>query len=231
MVPPRGSSSQDNGRVHDPGLFGERPSVGEVAGADAEGAGAQTRANSYALPGCNQQRRIGSRSLERSEERGHVRDGRVASNPSGRSRSCPARVAEVMKRHDVLISPTVPEPAPPLGHLATDLPFDIEFARVRSSVAFTPIHNAAGAPAISLPLGRSAAGLPIGVQFAAAHGHDRRLLELALSIEAARPWEAMAPRQTWLPGSERRPSSGTFWRASSPDRKNPTSVTERSKFS
>ena len=69
-MPPRGSSSQDNGRVHDPGLFGERPSVGEVAGADAEGAGAQTRANSYALPGCNQQRRIGSRSLERSEERG-----------------------------------------------------------------------------------------------------------------------------------------------------------------
>jgi amidase len=115
--------------------------------------------------------------------------------------------ADVMKRHDVLISPTVPEPAPPLGHLATDLPFDIEFARVRSSVAFTPIHNAAGAPAISLPLGRSAAGLPIGVQFAAARGHDRILLELALSIEAARPWEAMAPRQPWLRARPSLPSS------------------------
>jgi amidase len=106
--------------------------------------------------------------------------------------------AEVMKRHDVLISPTVPEPAPPLGHLATDLPFDIEFARVRSSVAFTPIQNVAGAPAISLPLGRSAAGLPIGVQFSAAHGGDGLLLSLALSIEAARPWQALAPRQAWL---------------------------------
>jgi len=106
--------------------------------------------------------------------------------------------AEVMKRHDVLISPTVPEPAPPLGYLATDLPFDIEFARVRSYVAFTPIHNASGAPAISLPLGRSAAGLPIGVQFAAGHGRDRVLLELALLIEATRPWEAIAPRRAWV---------------------------------
>jgi amidase len=103
-----------------------------------------------------------------------------------------------MERHDVLVSPTVAEPAPPLGYLATDLPFDTKFARVRSFAAFTPIYNASGAPAISLPLGRSAAGLPIGVQFAAGHGRDRVLLELALSIEATRPWEAIAPRRAWV---------------------------------
>jgi amidase len=102
--------------------------------------------------------------------------------------------AQVMDRHDVLVSPTLSAPAPPLGYLATDLPFDVLFQRVRAYAAFTPLYNASGAPAITLPLGRSAAGLPIGVQFAAAHGNDRTLLELGLSIEAARPWETMARR-------------------------------------
>lgn len=99
---------------------------------------------------------------------------------------------QLMARHDVLLSPTIPEPAPVLGYLATDLPFATHFARVRAYAAFTLVYNASGAPAISLPLGRSAAGLPIGVQLAAARGRDRTLLELALSIEAVKPWPTLA---------------------------------------
>jgi amidase len=101
--------------------------------------------------------------------------------------------AQVTSRHDVLVSPVLPQPAPLLGYLATDLPFETAFERIRAYATFTPIHNASGAPAISLPLGRSSAGLPIGVQFAAAHGGDRTLLELALSIETAQPWQRVAP--------------------------------------
>ena len=100
--------------------------------------------------------------------------------------------AERMGPHDVLVSPVLATPPPPLGYLATDVPFDTAFERIRAYAAFTPIHNASGAPAISLPLGRSAAGLPIGVQLAAAPGGDRMLLELALSLEAAQPWKAIA---------------------------------------
>src|SRR6185295_6176145 len=100
--------------------------------------------------------------------------------------------SKVMGRYDVLLSPTVAEPAPPLGYLAPELPVHTAFARLRSYAPFTPLYNAAGATAISLPLGRSAAGLPIGVQFGAARGHDRMLLELARSIETAQPWEALA---------------------------------------
>jgi amidase len=106
--------------------------------------------------------------------------------------------ANAMNRRDVLISPTLSEPAPALGYLAPDLPFDVAFERVRPYAAFTSIYNLSGSPAITLPLGRSTAGLPIGVQFGAAHGGDQTLLELALSIEAARPWEAMAPRHAWV---------------------------------
>lgn len=103
----------------------------------------------------------------------------------------------VMTRFDVLLSPTLPEPAPPLGHLAPDRPFADLFGRMRAFAAFTLVYNVAGAPAVSLPLGRSSAGLPIGVQFAAAHGQDGVLLQLARAIEVAQPWEALAPRQRW----------------------------------
>ena len=106
--------------------------------------------------------------------------------------------AQVMERHDVLISPTLAEPAPSLGYLAPDLPFNTAFERIRAYAAFTTFYNVSGAPAITLPLGRSSAGLPIGVQFAAAHGSDRALLELALSIEAAQPWPGVAPREAWV---------------------------------
>ena len=55
-------------------------------------------------------------------------------------------------------------------------------------VAFTPLNNIAGTPAISLPLAMAADGLPIGVQLSAAHGDERTLLETAFYLEAAQPF-------------------------------------------
>jgi amidase len=109
-----------------------------------------------------------------------------------RLRRFTATFREVIDRYDVLMSPTLATPAPQLGYLAPDGAFETQFERVRAFTPFTPLYNASGAPAISLPLGRSRAGLPIGVQFAAAHGRDRVLLELASSIEEAFPWERVA---------------------------------------
>ncbi len=56
------------------------------------------------------------------------------------------------------------------------------------SVAYTPIHNVAGTPAMSVPLGWAKNGLPIGSQFAAAKGDDGLLYALAYELEQARPW-------------------------------------------
>jgi amidase len=90
---------------------------------------------------------------------------------------------DVMARgHDVLLSPTLAEPAPAIGYLATDV-YDVHFERVRAYAPFTAIYNAAGVPAISLPGGLGSAGLPIGVQLAAGHGDDRLVLELAREME------------------------------------------------
>ena len=62
------------------------------------------------------------------------------------------------------------------------------FDRLVRYAAFTPLHNAAGAPAISLPLGQTSDGLPIGVHFSALHGDERTLLEIAYELEDARPF-------------------------------------------
>ena len=93
--------------------------------------------------------------------------------------------AQVMERCDLLLSPTVARPAPPLGHLATDR-FETHFERLRVFAAFTPMANAVGAPAISLPLGATAAGLPIGVHLVARRGEDALLLALAQTLYPSR---------------------------------------------
>ncbi len=105
--------------------------------------------------------------------------------------------ATLMERHDVLLSPTLALPPPLLGHLTTDQPFATLFARVIEYTPFTPAINAAGAPALSLPMGMSTDGLPLGVQFAGARGQEKLLLELGRSIEEASPWVTQAPRSAW----------------------------------
>jgi amidase len=89
---------------------------------------------------------------------------------------------------DILLNPTLAHPTPAIGYMGPDVPFDEAFERVRQYVAFTPQQNVTGAPAISLPLGFSLSGLPLGVQFGAAFGQEKELLELAFELEEARPW-------------------------------------------
>jgi amidase len=91
-------------------------------------------------------------------------------------------------RYDVLVSPVVGHTTPALGHLSPTLPFDELFARLTTYVGFTPLNNASGGPAISLPLGQTRGGLPIGCHFSADLGDERTLLELAFELEEARPW-------------------------------------------
>jgi amidase len=104
--------------------------------------------------------------------------------------------ATVMGSYDVLMCPTLAEVPAELGWLAPDVRFETAFERLRAYAPFTPLLNAAGAPAVSLPLG-ARRGLPVGVQLAAAHGHDRLLLELATELEEARPWVRSAPHDAW----------------------------------
>jgi len=85
--------------------------------------------------------------------------------------------------------PVLAHTTPPLGTLSPRVPFDELLDRLIHYVAFTPLNNVAGSPAISLPTGATADGLPIGVQLSASHGDERTLLELAFALEqGAAPW-------------------------------------------
>jgi amidase len=65
---------------------------------------------------------------------------------------------------------------------------------LRNFVAFTPLNNATGSPAMSLPLASTSDGLPIGVHFSGRHGDERTLLELAYELEQSRPFRRIHAR-------------------------------------
>lgn len=101
---------------------------------------------------------------------------------------------EWIKGFDIVISPVFTSPPSPLGFLRGDVPFDTLRERLLHEVGYTLIHNVSGAPAISLPMGWTASGLPVGVQFSAANGAEKVLLEIAYEMEAAQPWIGRKPK-------------------------------------
>jgi amidase len=101
---------------------------------------------------------------------------------------------------DVWLTPVLTSPPPALGELAPDVPFATLRERCLRYVAYTPVHNVAGTPAMSVPLAWSASGLPIGAHFAARRGDEATLLALAYELEAARPWRDRWPRLSAVNG-------------------------------
>lgn len=90
---------------------------------------------------------------------------------------------------DVILTPTVSSPAPPIG---TQNPAAESMEEVMANVlgfaAYTSPMNVAGAASMSVPLGNSPGGLPIGSMFSGKKGDDRMLLALAYELEEAKPW-------------------------------------------
>jgi amidase len=103
-----------------------------------------------------------------------------------------SRVRRITSRltntYDVVLTPTLADEPPRIGHLDPTADYQQIIDRLIEWVAFTPLQNATGEPAISLPLAESTAGLPVGMMFAAPIGQEARLLELAYELEEARPW-------------------------------------------
>jgi amidase len=105
-----------------------------------------------------------------------------------RLRRTKAQSEVFFRRYDVLLTPTLATGTPEVGHLDPTQDFDTIMGRLLDWVAFTPLQNATGDPAISLPLASTADGLPLGVMFGAGAGREATLLELAYELEQARPW-------------------------------------------
>jgi len=92
-------------------------------------------------------------------------------------------------QYDVLLTPTLANPPLELNELSMQAHnWDQYLERLLDEIPFTPLFNATGAPAASLPLGRSEDGMPIGVQIGASYGNEATLLRLARALEIAAPW-------------------------------------------
>jgi amidase len=102
--------------------------------------------------------------------------------------------AMFMRDWDVLLTPVVAEPPPPLGTFdaTPDNPL-AGFMRAAEYVPFTPLINATGQPAMSVPLWWNAAGLPVGAHFVGRFGDEATLFRLAAQLEIARPWAGRVP--------------------------------------
>jgi amidase len=96
--------------------------------------------------------------------------------------------ARLSATYDVVLMPTLCEETPRIGRFDPTAPYEQIMDRLIDLVAFTPLQNATGDPAISLPLAESASGLPVGMMFSTVRGRESRLLELAYEVEEARPW-------------------------------------------
>ena len=119
-------------------------------------------------------------------------------------------MAPFFARHDVLLTPTLAAPPALTGALQPSVAeqrfirivnvlnagwlmnalgaVKLQAEKTFAYMPFTPLFNATGQPAMSVPLHWNAAGLPIGMQFAARFGEDATLLRLAAQLERARPW-------------------------------------------
>lgn len=94
---------------------------------------------------------------------------------------------------DLLVTPQLGTPPPPLGELAPTRNLADLGAAMGTFTPFTTPFNLTGQPAISLPLHWNDAGLPIGVQLVAAYGRDDLLLRVAAQLEQAVPWADRHP--------------------------------------
>jgi amidase len=103
-------------------------------------------------------------------------------------------VAKFFETHDIWLTPTLAEPPAPLG--AFEASYDdplIGFFRAADYAPFTPLVNATGQPAMSVPLHWNEEGLPIGVHFVGRFGDEATLLRLAAQLERAHPWRGRKP--------------------------------------
>ncbi len=87
-----------------------------------------------------------------------------------------------------MLSPVLGAPPVTLGTFDQNAPWEELTDALFRYVAFTPLANFAGLPAMSVPLYWTDGELPIGSHFTARLGDEVNLLRLAGQLERARPW-------------------------------------------
>jgi len=120
------------------------------------------------------------------------------------------QIGHFFKEYDVLLTPTLARPPVVTGTIQAKRveAFAIKLlgslnarglinalseietlsGQVFEFVPYTPLFNATGQPAMSIPLYWNDEGLPIGMHFAGRYGDEATLFRLASQLEEAAPW-------------------------------------------
>jgi len=102
-------------------------------------------------------------------------------------------IGAFLGHYDVLLSPVLGSPPVALGEINQEAPWDEMIEQLYEYVAFTPVANFSGLPAMSVPTHWSEAGLPVGTHYMSRLGEEHTLLALAGQLERAVPWFARQP--------------------------------------
>lgn len=104
------------------------------------------------------------------------------------------RLGELMGRlhqsYDVLVTPTLPLPAFPVGR---DVPDGWPSPDWASWTPYTYPFNMTQQPALSVPCGLTSAGLPVGLQIVGPRHADAMVLRVGRAYEAATDWHRRTP--------------------------------------
>ena len=93
--------------------------------------------------------------------------------------------AEVLQRVDVLVTPTMTQPAGPFEGFDT--------ASMSRGPSFTAPFNVTGLPAVSIPCGFTSEGLPVGMQIAGKPFDEPTVLRVAYTYEQYARWFERRP--------------------------------------
>ena len=101
-------------------------------------------------------------------------------------------IATVFSRVDVLVTPTIPEPAPALAQVKAGATADV-IGRMGRFSRLTRPFNALGLPALSVPCGAAPDGRPLAMQLVGRPFDEATLLRLGHAYERATTWHRRRP--------------------------------------
>lgn len=101
-------------------------------------------------------------------------------------------LAELFAQVDVLLTPTTPTPAVPIGQLDGRGPLSAS-SRATKTSSYTAAWNVLGNPAAAVPAGFTREGLPLSVQVIGPTNGEPVVMALSALIERERPWAHRRP--------------------------------------